>query len=52
LLGSLIHGLSPLDPLTLAGVAALLVGATWLSCVAPARTVRRVAPMRVLAEDG
>ena len=38
----------PADPLTLAGVAALLVGTALLACMIPARRAMRTDPARVL----
>ena len=44
LLKSLLVGVSSYDPLTFAGVAALLIVATFLACYLPARRATRVDP--------
>jgi ABC-type antimicrobial peptide transport system permease subunit len=47
-LRSLLFGVQPLDPLSLLGAAALLVGAALLACVLPARRATRLDPLVVL----
>lgn len=48
LLSSLLYGVRPGDPLTLAGVAALLLFVTLASCYLPARRATRVDPLIAL----
>jgi predicted permease len=47
-LGSQLYGVGANDPLTLAGVAALLLGTIAIACLAPARRACRVAPREAL----
>jgi len=47
-LGSQLYGVGASDPLTLGGVAALLLGTVAVACLAPARRACRVAPREVL----
>jgi predicted permease len=51
LVGSLVHGLTPHDPVTLAGAAALLAGVALVAGGLPARRAARLSPARVL-HDG
>ena len=48
LLGTLLYGVRPGDPLTLGVVVALIGGVTWLSAWLPARRATRVDPAAVL----
>jgi len=50
LLRSLLHGFSPLDPITMASVIVGFAGVTVLAAWLPARRAARVDPMRVLRE--
>ncbi|MEO5897143.1 MAG: FtsX-like permease family protein [Vicinamibacterales bacterium] len=45
---SMLFRVSPADPLTLAGVAALLLATTALACMVPARRAMKVDPVKVL----
>jgi len=49
---SLLFGLAPDDPATIAGAALLLVTAALLAAYAPARRASRVDPMTSLREEG
>ncbi|MDZ4798091.1 MAG: ADOP family duplicated permease [Bryobacteraceae bacterium] len=51
LLQSMLQGVQPNDPLTLAGAAALLAVTAMAACAAPARSASRVDPMVVLREE-
>jgi putative ABC transport system permease protein len=46
-----VYGVSAMDPLTLFGVAALVVGVALTACVVPARRSSRVDPMAALRSD-
>jgi ABC-type antimicrobial peptide transport system permease subunit len=47
-LASFLYGVSPADPITAAGVAALLIVVTLLASYVPARRAARVDPMSAL----
>jgi predicted permease len=50
-LNAMLFGLSPIDPATYAGVAALLAGATFLASYVPARRASRLEPTEALREE-
>ena len=50
-LGALLYGVRPVDPVTLAGVAALVIGITAAACVAPAMRAIATNPVRTLRGD-
>jgi ABC-type antimicrobial peptide transport system permease subunit len=51
-LGRLLYGLSPNDPVTFLGVAAVLLAVAALATWLPARRAMRVDPAVTLREDG
>lgn len=51
LLGAQLHGISPTDPLTFAGVTVLLLGVALFASAIPARRAAGVEPMVTLKED-
>jgi len=50
-LGSLLFGIKPGDPVTLAAVAALLLSVAFIACFIPARRAMRVDPMAALRHE-
>ena len=50
-LRSLLHGVSAHDPLTLAGVCALVAAVSVLACYGPARRAAHLDPLAVLREE-
>jgi len=51
LLGRLLYGVSPLDPIVFIGVSSLLAAAGFLASVIPARRATRVDPIVALRVD-
>lgn len=49
-LGSVLYGVAPNDPLTLAGVVALLAAVAGVACWLPARWAARLDPVRTLRD--
>ena len=50
-LSSQLHGVSPTDPATLAGLMALVLAVSVLACVVPARRATNVDPMLPLRSE-
>jgi predicted permease len=50
-LSGLLFDVSPVDPVTLAAVAAAMVGAAALACAAPARRATRISPTEAIRGD-
>jgi putative ABC transport system permease protein len=51
LLATLLFEVRPIDPLTFAGVALLLLTVAWLAVFVPARRAVRLSPMNALRAD-
>jgi putative ABC transport system permease protein len=51
LIGSILYGVSPTDPITYAAVVAIVVGVALLACVAPAIRAARVDPLLALRAE-
>ncbi|CAN5751747.1 ABC transporter permease [soil metagenome] len=51
MLGSMLYGVTPHDPATLAGTLVLVTATAALACLLPARRAARVAPMGALRQD-
>jgi ABC-type antimicrobial peptide transport system permease subunit len=49
-LSTLLFGVGPNDPVTLAGVSALLIGIALLATILPARRAARVDPVAILRD--
>ena len=50
-LGSMLFGVSPLDPATYAGIAGLLVLVAWFAAAGPTRRALRTEPAEVLRHE-
>ncbi len=51
LLASLLFGVSPTDPSTLAGFSVLLIAVVAAACIVPARKATRVNPIVALSQE-
>jgi len=50
-LGALLHGVSPHDPVTIAGVAVFVGAASLVACYMPARRAARIDPLVLLRSE-
>ena len=50
-LGSILYGVSPHDPLAFGGAAAVLLGASAVACLVPARRATRIDPVEALRAE-
>ncbi len=48
---TVLYQISPADPITLAGVAVILLGTTLLACYVPARRAMRIDPVQALRDS-
>lgn len=51
LLGALLFGLDPIDPLTYAIIGLVMLATTWVACAGPVRRALRTEPLEVLRHD-
>jgi ABC-type antimicrobial peptide transport system permease subunit len=51
-MGDLLFGIQPTDPLCLSGSAAVLAAVSVVACLLPARRATRIEPMRALRAEG
>jgi ABC-type antimicrobial peptide transport system permease subunit len=51
LIASLLFGVTPLDPLTFAGVSIILLGVALAACIVPANRASRLDPVEAMRVD-